>query len=163
MTSQTGKQKMTICILPKIWTSKDNQKIKFRQLIKYNVRNNFLKNHVGNEAERLVLELFFVLKEFYMKKKQVISTSISIYFGSPWLGHTTKNCILNFRLLIHRCSQFWFYKKGLEIVSQSHFADDFSRKLLTTVRCLVPLLPEILDNMYIVITCFQARNVIKLF
>ena len=55
------------------------------------------------------------------------------------------------------------YKKGLEIVSQSHFADDFSRKLLTTVRCLVPLLPEILDNMYIVITCFQARNVIKLF
>ena len=59
---------MTICILPKIWTSKDNQKMKFRQLIEYNVRY-FLKNHVGNEAERLVLELFFVLKEFFMKKK----------------------------------------------------------------------------------------------
>ena len=57
--------------------------MKFRQLIEYNVRYNFLKNHVGNEAERLVLELFFVLKEFFMKKKQVISTSISIYFGSP--------------------------------------------------------------------------------
>ena len=56
--------------------------MKFRQLIEYNVRY-FLKNHVGNEAERLVLELFFVLKKFFMKKKQVLSTSISIYFGSP--------------------------------------------------------------------------------
>ena len=57
--------------------------MKFRQLIEYNVRYNFLKYHVGNEAERLVLELFFVLKDFFMKKKQVISTSVSLYFGSP--------------------------------------------------------------------------------
>ena len=37
MTSQTGKQIITIHILPNISRSKDNQTIKFGQLIEYNV------------------------------------------------------------------------------------------------------------------------------
>ena len=41
MTSQTGKQMVTIHILPNISRSKDNQIMKFDQLIEINVRNIF--------------------------------------------------------------------------------------------------------------------------
>ena len=43
MTSQPGKQTITIHILPNISRSKGNQTIKFGQLIEYNMRNIFLK------------------------------------------------------------------------------------------------------------------------
>ena len=39
MTSQTGVQTITINILPDISKSKDNQTMKFGQLIEYNVKN----------------------------------------------------------------------------------------------------------------------------
>ena len=42
MTSQPGQQIITIHILPNDPRSKDNQGMKFGQLIKYNVRNIFL-------------------------------------------------------------------------------------------------------------------------
>ena len=59
--------------------------MKFGQLIKYNVRNNFfLKNHTGNEARRLVLDLFFFfLKKLCIMSKKVVDTMILIYFGRP--------------------------------------------------------------------------------
>ena len=43
MTSQPGLQTITIYILPNISQRKSNQTIKFRQLIEYNKRNNFLQ------------------------------------------------------------------------------------------------------------------------
>ena len=43
MTSQPGKQTIAIHILPYISRSKDNQTVKFGQLIKCNMRNNFLE------------------------------------------------------------------------------------------------------------------------
>ena len=43
MTSQPGKQTITIHILPTISRSKDNQTVKFGQLIEYNMRNIFLE------------------------------------------------------------------------------------------------------------------------
>ena len=52
VTSQPGKQRITILILLNISQSKGNQIIKFGQLIEYNKRN--------TEAERLVSGLFFV-------------------------------------------------------------------------------------------------------
>ena len=39
MTSQSGKQMITIRMIPNILSSKDNQGMKFGQLTKYNVRN----------------------------------------------------------------------------------------------------------------------------
>ena len=42
MTSQPGKQAITIHILPNISRSKDNHTMKFGQLIEYNKRNSFL-------------------------------------------------------------------------------------------------------------------------
>ena len=43
MTSQPGKQTVTIHILPKILRSKGNQTIKFGQLIEYHMRNILLE------------------------------------------------------------------------------------------------------------------------
>ena len=43
MMSQTGKQIITIHILFNVLRSKDNQTVKFGQLIEYNIRNNFLE------------------------------------------------------------------------------------------------------------------------
>ena len=43
MTSQSGKQTVAIHILPNISSSKGNQRMKFGQLIEYNMRNVFLE------------------------------------------------------------------------------------------------------------------------
>ena len=43
MTSQPGKQTIAIHILPYISRSKDNQTVKFGQLIEYNMRKIFLE------------------------------------------------------------------------------------------------------------------------
>ena len=56
MTPPSGQQIVTIQImqiLPNISRYKGNQAMKFGQLIKYNVRNIFFKNHAENEAGRL--------------------------------------------------------------------------------------------------------------
>ena len=54
MTSQTGQQIVTISTLSNILRSKDNQTMKFVQLIGYNMRNIFLENHTQNVVEKLV-------------------------------------------------------------------------------------------------------------
>ena len=58
MTSQPGLQTVAISILHNISQSKENQTIKFRQLIKDNKRNNFLQNYAENETRRLFPDLF---------------------------------------------------------------------------------------------------------
>ena len=50
MAPQPGKQTIAIHILPNISRSKGNQKIKFGQLIKYNMRYN-LKKQTQNMVE----------------------------------------------------------------------------------------------------------------
>ena len=52
MTSQTGKQIITIYILPNISKSKHNQAMKFGSFIEYNMRNYFLEKSYtcGGEA-----------------------------------------------------------------------------------------------------------------
>ena len=50
-------------ILPNVSRSKRNHTIKFGQLIEYNKRNIFLRNHTENEAWRLVAELFLFFKK----------------------------------------------------------------------------------------------------
>ena len=48
---------ITIHILLDISRSEENQTIKFGQLIKYNVRNFFLKNHTENVVGKLVPDI----------------------------------------------------------------------------------------------------------
>ena len=59
MTSQPGQQTMAIDILPNISRSKDNQAMKFGQLIEYNKRNSFFKSYKENKARRLVPVFIF--------------------------------------------------------------------------------------------------------
>ena len=51
MTSQLGKQAITIQILPNIPRSKSNQTMKFGQLIEYNKRNIFLQKGSGGRLQ----------------------------------------------------------------------------------------------------------------
>ena len=53
MTSQSRKQTVSVHMSPNISRSKDKQVMKSGQLIKYNIRNIFLKNHTQNVEERL--------------------------------------------------------------------------------------------------------------
>ena len=60
--SQPGKQIIEIHILPNISKSKGKQTMKFGQLTEYNKINFFLQSHAENEAGRLVLDLFLLLR-----------------------------------------------------------------------------------------------------
>ena len=52
MTSQTGKQMITLHLLTNISRAKGNHAMKLGQSIKYNVRNFFLQKSCRNEAGR---------------------------------------------------------------------------------------------------------------
>ena len=58
MKSQPGKQTITIHVLLNISGSKDNQTMKSGQLIEYNKRKIFLKNHTQNVVEKLFRDTF---------------------------------------------------------------------------------------------------------
>ena len=62
------------------------------------------KNNAENEVERPVTDLFLFFEETLYKQKQVLNTLILIYFG--------KQTFKEFRLLIKRYVQFWFFIKG---------------------------------------------------
>ena len=62
MMSQTGQQIITIHILPNISRTKDNPTMKFGEIIKYSMRNIFVKKHAKYEIGKLVPELFLFFK-----------------------------------------------------------------------------------------------------
>ena len=55
--------------MPNISGRKDNQTIKFGQLVEYYKRNIFVKYHAENEAGRLVPELFLFFKKVLFEVK----------------------------------------------------------------------------------------------
>ena len=58
MTIQPEKQTIVLHILPNICKRKDNQKMKFGQLIENNIINILLKNHTQNVVEKLFTDPF---------------------------------------------------------------------------------------------------------
>ena len=62
MTAKTGKQMISIHILPQILKSKSNQNMKFGHSTECNMKDIFFKNHDKNEAEGLVTEIFLFSK-----------------------------------------------------------------------------------------------------
>ena len=80
MTLQPGLQTIAIHTLPNISQSKDNQTMKFGQLIEYDKRNLFFKNYAENEAGRLVPDLFlFFEKASYEVKVSGLQLSFDIF------------------------------------------------------------------------------------
>ena len=67
MTSQTGQQIIVILKLPNISRNKDNQAMKFGQIIK---RQKYLSSKIRqNEAGRLVPDLFLLFKKALYEEK----------------------------------------------------------------------------------------------
>ena len=58
MMSQPGKQVIAIHLLPNISRKKDNQAIKFGQLIEYKMRKIFIEKHIQNVMEKLFQDPF---------------------------------------------------------------------------------------------------------
>ena len=63
VTPETWKKMIKIHILPSISRSKDNQAMKFRQLIEYKVRNSFVQKSIKSDVGRLVPDIFVFFKE----------------------------------------------------------------------------------------------------
>ena len=81
ITSQPGKQTITIHILPNISRSKGNHVMKFGQAIEYYKRNTFLQKPCRNVAERLVPDIFFVFKEAL---DEVKASCLQVSFNIVW-------------------------------------------------------------------------------
>ena len=84
MTSQSGQETITIHILHNILRSKENQAMKFSQLIEYNNRNIFLQKSYGKRPKKLAPDLFFLKNALYGVKANSCSL-VSVYFDSPQL------------------------------------------------------------------------------
>ena len=69
MTSQPGKQTIAMHILSNISRSKGNQKMKFGQLIEYNMRNTFLKKSYTKYGGKTIPRAF--------SKKSKLSISLN--------------------------------------------------------------------------------------
>ena len=82
MTLKPGKQTITIHILANISQSKGNQTMKFGQVLEYSKVNIFFKNHIENEAGRLVPDLFLILKKASYEVT-VSGLQLSFNFDSP--------------------------------------------------------------------------------
>ena len=70
--------------------------MKLGQLLEYDVRIFFFfffKNRAENDAGRLVLGLFLLLKKVFIKEKQEFSTLVLIYFDRTRLGHKIKTSL----------------------------------------------------------------------
>ena len=93
MTSQPGKQTITIHILPNISRSKSNQTIKFGQSIKYNKRKIFFENLVQNEVDCFSRLLFVFKKALQEVKASRQQLSFNI-FRQPSIQRTIQiNCV----------------------------------------------------------------------
>ena len=80
-----------------------------------------------------------------------------------------KKTVKNARLLIQICAKFWFFRKGLEIVSPLHFVHDISRKIFLMLCSIdwpnltawLHVLLELLGNMFIGTVCFSGYGIIN--
>ena len=70
MTTQPGKQTTAIHILPNISRSKGNQKMKFSQLIEYNMKNIFLEKSYTKCGEETIPRSFFKKSKFNISLDQ---------------------------------------------------------------------------------------------
>ena len=72
MTSSTGKQKLTIHIFFNISRRKDIRTMKSGQILEYNMRNIFLKNHTRNVVEKLVPDKKSKLSVFLDQQREML-------------------------------------------------------------------------------------------
>ena len=100
----------------------------------------------------------------------MVSTLVSIYFGSPWLGYTTKtNCIKRHAVDLEICSILILLNEFGTVFSTTFFYG-FSWNKFFMLHSInrpnfilwLPLLLEILGNMFIVIISFLVHDAMNL-
>ena len=69
MTSQPGLETIAIHVLPNISQSKDNQPIKFSQLIEYNKRNILLQNLSRKWGKKTSFRPLFIFQKIWGESK----------------------------------------------------------------------------------------------
>ena len=162
MTSQSGKQIITIHILPNISRNKGNQTTKFGQLIEHNLRNIFLRKLCRKCGRKTNSRRLFG----FLEKVKISGQHLSLdrfWYTLPWLGNTkiktklynTSDCYFRYML------NFQFLLKSLGSTSPSYFAYNFSRKILHSIDrpnviVTLSILIEILSNMCNVIISQSA-------
>ena len=122
MTSQPEKQTIAIYILPNISRTKDNQTMKFGQLIEYNMGNTFLKNSYTMYGGETIPSPLLQNKNWAYYWINILKFYTVCYYCMPnWL--LTKHIKTK---LLTSCFYFIpsFFKKikrGLTLVSMPHF------------------------------------------
>ena len=85
MTLQSGKQTFAIHILPCISRSKDNQTVKYGQLIEYNMKRIFLENQTQNIVEKLVPNPFLKNQNWaYLWINSLKFYRVNLYWVPSW-------------------------------------------------------------------------------
>ena len=70
-------------------------------------------------------------------RSQMVSTLVSTNFSSPRLGHTIKaNCTKNFKCWSRDMLNFYFLEKIMGLVSPSHLAYHFLRKIFLMLHSM---------------------------
>ena len=101
---------------------------------------------------------YFILKALSILEILKFLSQLFVYKLYKMLDYWSRD-LLNFN----------FSKKGLELVSPPHFADDFSKKIFLMLHSInwpnfivsLPFLLEILCNMCVAIVCFPGCDVIN--
>ena len=126
MASQPGKQTIAIHILSNISRSKDNQIMKFHQLIEYNVRNIFLeKSYAKWDGEGFPKSF---LK--YQNWAYLLINSTVIQFVLLYLQVDNHQNILCWPFAFTFSKGFLKTQRGLELASQPHFLQFFFFKYI---------------------------------
>ena len=129
MTSQPGYQTIVIHIFPNISRSKDNQTMKFSQLIEYNIKNIFLKKSYtkcsGETSPRPFFEKFKLSISLDQQCKVLFSF---FFFFFLYAKLRVIDIYWNYAadcLLVPNIKLISKIKRGLELVSLSHFLYSF--------------------------------------
>ena len=125
MTSQTGKQTIKIHTQPNISRSIDHRTMKFGQLIKYNMKNIFMKNNAQNLVEKLIPGPFLKIRIQHISGSTLWS-SIQFVFIEDYQHILKAKCWHLFSLHMKLFPQS---KRGLKLVFLAHFLHGFWRKI----------------------------------
>ena len=148
--------------MPNILRSTGNQTIKFGQLIDYNMRNIFFKDHTQNLVQKLVPDPFLKNENWAYLWVNWLKLQTFYFCYMPYWGPSKQiETILNTICIYLIWSFFKKPKRGLGLVSLAYFLHIFWRKMFLLMCSInwpiftvkLALFFEILCNICIVTVC----------
>ena len=121
---------------PNISRSKDNQTMKFGQLLEYNIRNIFLgKSHTKCDGEAIPRPLSKNRNRTYLCVNSLKFYPISFYCMPSWA--ISQNIETKPQTICFYFTLSFFLKRGLELDSLPHFLHNFCRKIFFLLYTLL--------------------------